>query len=72
MVLLPLANGAVEYRYDDTRPESRIARLVVDDVFLRANILRGAGWQVLAPDIGIILAWMVVSFLLAVRIFRCR
>jgi ABC-type multidrug transport system permease subunit len=39
---------------------------------LRANILRGAGWQVLAPDIGIILAWMVVSFLLAVRLFRWR
>jgi ABC-type multidrug transport system permease subunit len=39
---------------------------------LRANILRGAGYQVLAPDIGIILAWMVVSFLLAVRFFRWR
>src|ERR671921_892617 len=25
---------------------------------LRANILRGAGWQVLAPDIAIIVAWM--------------
>jgi len=39
---------------------------------LRANILRGAGYQVVAPDIGIILAWMVVSFLLAVRFFRWR
>ena len=39
---------------------------------LRANILRGAGWQVLSPDIGIILAWMVVSFLLALRLFRWR
>jgi ABC-2 type transport system permease protein len=39
---------------------------------LRANILRGAGWQVLAPDIAIIVAWMVVSFLLAVRLFRWR
>ena len=39
---------------------------------LRANILRGAGWQVLAPDIGIILAWMLVSFVLALRLFRWR
>jgi ABC-2 type transport system permease protein len=39
---------------------------------LRANVLRGAGWRILAPDIGIILAWMVVSFLLAVRLFRWR
>ena len=39
---------------------------------LRANILRGAGWQVLAPDLAIILTWMVVSFLLALRLFRWR
>ena len=39
---------------------------------LRANILRGAGWQALTPDLGIIVAWMVVSFLLALRLFRWR
>jgi ABC-2 type transport system permease protein len=39
---------------------------------LRANILRGAGWQALAPEMGVIVAWMVVSFLLAVRLFRWR
>jgi ABC-2 type transport system permease protein len=39
---------------------------------LRANILRGAGWEELAPEIAIILGWMMVSFLLAVRIFRWR
>ncbi|MDQ3209530.1 MAG: ABC transporter permease [Gemmatimonadota bacterium] len=39
---------------------------------LRANILRGAGWEALAPDMGIIVAWMVVSFLLALRLFRWR
>jgi ABC-type multidrug transport system permease subunit len=39
---------------------------------LRANILRGAGWQALAPEIAIILAWMLVCFLLAVRLFRWR
>jgi ABC-type multidrug transport system permease subunit len=39
---------------------------------LRANILRGAGWQMVAPELGIIVAWMVVSFTLALRLFRWR
>jgi ABC-2 type transport system permease protein len=39
---------------------------------LRANILRGAGWQALAPEMAIIAAWLLVSFLLAVRLFRWR
>jgi ABC-2 type transport system permease protein len=30
-------DGGVEYRYDDTRPESRTARLLVDDALQRAN-----------------------------------
>jgi ABC-type polysaccharide/polyol phosphate export permease len=39
---------------------------------LRANILRGAGWQTVAPELGIIAAWLVVSFLLALKLFRWR
>jgi ABC-2 type transport system permease protein len=39
---------------------------------LRANILRGAGWSTLLPELGIVLAWLVVSFVLAVRLFRWR
>jgi ABC-type multidrug transport system permease subunit len=39
---------------------------------LRANILRGAGWGAVAPEIAIVLAWLAVSFLLAVRLFRWR
>jgi ABC-type multidrug transport system permease subunit len=39
---------------------------------LRANVLRGAGLQAVAPEIAIILAWLVVSFLLAVKLFRWR
>lgn len=39
---------------------------------LRANILRGAGWQALAPELVVILAWMGVSFILALRLFRWR
>ena len=39
---------------------------------LRASMLEGAGLGRLAPELGIILAWLVVSFLLAVRLFRWR
>jgi ABC-type multidrug transport system permease subunit len=39
---------------------------------LRANILRGAGWQSVAPELAIIVAWLVVCFLLALRLFRWR
>lgn len=39
---------------------------------LRANILRGAGWQALAPEMAIILTWLAVSFALALRLFRWR
>jgi ABC-type multidrug transport system permease subunit len=39
---------------------------------LRANLLEGAGWSRLGPEVGIITAWLVVSFLLAVRLFRWR
>jgi ABC-2 type transport system permease protein len=36
LAIVPLGNGSVEYRYDDTRPESRTARLLVDDALQRA------------------------------------
>ncbi|MEO8089228.1 MAG: ABC transporter permease [Gemmatimonadales bacterium] len=39
---------------------------------LRATILRGAGWQSVAPEMAIIIAWMVVSFGLALKLFRWR
>lgn len=39
---------------------------------LRANILRGAGWDAIAPELVIILAWLGVSFLLALKLFRWR
>jgi ABC-2 type transport system permease protein len=39
---------------------------------LRANILRGAGWQAVAPDLAIITAWLVLSFFLALKLFRWR
>jgi ABC-type polysaccharide/polyol phosphate export permease len=39
---------------------------------LRANILRGAGWQTVAPELGVIVLWMAGSFLLALKLFRWR
>src|SRR6187402_511096 len=37
LVVVPDADGAVEYRFDDARPESRTARMVVDRVVQRAG-----------------------------------
>jgi ABC-type multidrug transport system permease subunit len=39
---------------------------------LRATMLRGAGVADVLPELAVILAWLVVSFLLAVRLFRWR
>ena len=39
---------------------------------LRGNILRGAGLATIAPELGIIGAWMGVSFALALKLFRWR
>jgi ABC-2 type transport system permease protein len=39
---------------------------------LRANILRGAGWQTVTPELAIIAAWLVVCFVLALKLFRWR
>ncbi len=36
LLVVPLSGGAVEYRFDQTRPEGRTARLVVDDAVQRA------------------------------------
>lgn len=38
LVVVPRGNGRVEYRYDETRPDARTARLLADDA-----IQRGAG-----------------------------
>ena len=39
---------------------------------LRANMLQGAGMGVIAPEMAILAAWMVVCFALAMRLFRWR
>jgi ABC-2 type transport system permease protein len=39
---------------------------------LRANMLQGAGWSALGGELAIIGAWLVISFALALRLFRWR
>jgi ABC-2 type transport system permease protein len=39
---------------------------------LRATMLQGAGWSAVLPQIGVILVWLVVTFTLALRLFRWR
>lgn len=39
---------------------------------LRATMLQGAGWVAVMPSLGIIVAWLVVTFALALRMFRWR
>ncbi|MBC7670987.1 MAG: ABC transporter permease, partial [Polaromonas sp.] len=39
---------------------------------LRATMLQGAGWSVVAPSMAILGVWLVVSFTLAFRMFRWR
>jgi ABC-type multidrug transport system permease subunit len=39
---------------------------------LRANMLQGLGWSAVLPELAIISAWLVVSFVLALKLFRWR
>jgi ABC-2 type transport system permease protein len=39
---------------------------------LRATMLQGAGWVAVLPQIGVIIVWLVVTFTLALRLFRWR
>lgn len=39
---------------------------------LRANMLQGLGWSAVLPELGIIAGWLVVSFVLALKLFRWR
>jgi ABC-2 type transport system permease protein len=39
---------------------------------LRASMLEGAGWATLAPELAIVTAWLVVCFVLALRLFRWK
>ena len=57
---------------DAIQPAIQLLPLTAVIDALRANVLRGAGLMAVAPELGIILAWMAVSFLLALKLFRWR
>jgi ABC-2 type transport system permease protein len=57
---------------DQIQPLIRALPLTAVINALRANILRGAGWQTVAPELAIITAWLVVCFGLALKLFRWR
>jgi ABC-2 type transport system permease protein len=60
-------------RFPDTiQPAIQALPLTAVIDALRSNILRGAGWQSVAPELAIILAWLGVSFFLALKLFRWR
>jgi ABC-2 type transport system permease protein len=60
-------------RFPDTiQPLIQVLPLTAVIDALRANILRGAEWQVVLPELAIIASWLVVSFLLALKLFRWR
>jgi ABC-type multidrug transport system permease subunit len=39
---------------------------------LRSTMLEGAGWNAIAPQLLIVASWLVISFILALRLFRWR
>jgi ABC-2 type transport system permease protein len=57
---------------DEIQPFIQVLPLTAVIDALRANILRGAGWQAVAPELAIVLSWMVLSFFLALKLFRWR
>jgi ABC-2 type transport system permease protein len=57
---------------DAVQPLIRALPLTAVNDALRATMLRGAGPLQLLPELAVIAGWLVVSFLLAVRLFRWR
>jgi ABC-2 type transport system permease protein len=57
---------------DAVQPLIQALPLTAVNDALRGNMLEGAGWSVLSPELAIISAWLVVSFGLALRLFRWK
>jgi ABC-type multidrug transport system permease subunit len=57
---------------DAVQPLIRALPLTAVNDALRATMLRGAGPAEVLPELAVISTWLVVSFLLAVRLFRWR
>lgn len=57
---------------DAIQPVIQALPLTAANDALRLTMLEGAGWRVVAPELGILAAWLVVTFPIALRIFRWR
>jgi ABC-type multidrug transport system permease subunit len=57
---------------DAVQPLIKALPLTAVNDALRATMLRGAGLDQVLPELAVITAWLVVSFALAVRLFRWR
>jgi ABC-type multidrug transport system permease subunit len=57
---------------DEIQPLIQVLPLTAVIDALRANVLRGEGLTAVAPELAVILAWLVLSFSLALRLFRWR
>jgi ABC-type multidrug transport system permease subunit len=57
---------------DAVQPAIKALPLTAVNDALRATMLRGAGLDQVFPELAVIVAWLVLSFALAVRLFRWR
>jgi ABC-type multidrug transport system permease subunit len=57
---------------DAIQPVIQALPLTAANDALRLTMLEGAGWRAVAPELGILAAWLVVTFPIALRIFRWR
>jgi ABC-2 type transport system permease protein len=57
---------------DAVQPLIKALPLTAVNDALRATMLRGAGLGQLLPELAVIIAWLVLTFALAVRLFRWR
>lgn len=57
---------------DAIQPAIQALPLTAANDALRLTMLEGAGWPQVAPELGILAAWLLVTFPIALRIFRWR
>ncbi len=57
---------------DAIQPVIQALPLTAANDALRLTMLEGAGWRAVAPELGILAAWLAVTFPIALRIFRWR
>jgi len=57
---------------DAVQPVIKALPLTATIDALRANMLQGAGFEQVAPQMGVLVAWLVLCFTLALKLFRWR